>query len=73
MGAKRGNRHAAINDERNLTSFLHIKALPEEKGKWVRASRALNQKLAPSVRDALNQWADNVLNPGGNGDTNTND
>lgn len=49
----KGNKHGAKDE--HLSSFLHIKCLPEEKGKWVKAAQDNGTKLSNFVRDTLNK------------------
>jgi hypothetical protein len=54
MPAPKNNQYAAKDDP--ATSFLHIRATPREKARWVRQAHAKHpsRKLAPWVTDTLN-------------------
>jgi len=56
-GAPHGNQNAVKPDEEKLTSFLHIKALPENKSSWVRAAQRKKMKLSKWVTETLNKAA----------------
>lgn len=51
MSAPEKNQNAA--KEEPATSFLHIRATPRQKARWVRAAQTKKTKLAPWVITTL--------------------
>lgn len=56
-GAPPGNQNAAKED--TLTSTLHIRCKPEEKGIYDRAARRQGKKTSVWIREVLNVAANN--------------
>lgn len=57
MPAPEHNQNAAKDESDKLSSFLHIRAHPQDKAAWVKAAQRAKQKLAEWVTDTLNKAA----------------
>ena len=55
--AKPGNTNASKPEHEKHTSFLYVRALPEDKANWTKVSRRQGKKLSVWVTEILNREA----------------
>lgn len=51
------NQNAAKPEAEKASSFLYIRALPKDKGNWVRAAKRAGQNLTAWATEVLNKAA----------------